>query len=121
MTQERGDLLPAPVYWWTEQEYNIEEKDVLTLARIELDKLDHGWSEEEVERRLDAAMTECRFRQQGVYGHIRKTGRKGPSWKKFMALVIEGVDGAQQGNDEPEREPTIGRAWPFGPRQRDDS
>ena len=123
MTRRRGDLLPAPVYWWTEQEYNIEEKDIITLAKIEVDKVHPEWSEEEVERRIDDALYECRYRQQGVYGHIRKTGRKGPSWPKFMKLIIEGVDcvGKDSVQDEEvetdaasgENGKSLGYAWPF--------
>lgn len=122
MTQ-RGDLVPAPVYWWTEQEYNIEEKDVRTLAKIEVDKVRPEWSEEKVEERIEAALRECRFRQQGVYGHIRKTGRKGPSWPKFMKLIIEGVDCVGQDSVQDEEVATdatsgesrnvVGHAWPF--------
>ena len=102
-----GGLVPAPIYWWTEQTYSIEEKDVITLARIELEKTHPEWSEEKIAERIEAALYECRFRQQGIYGHIRKTGRKGPSWPKFMKLITEGVnldggepDGDLDGSDE---------------------
>lgn len=118
MTRRRGDLLPAPVYWWTEQEYNIEEKDVITLAKIEVDKVHPEWSEEKVEERIEEALRECRFRQQAIYGHVRKTGRKGPSWPKFMRMVLEGVDGVGGAvhDEEDDRGDTcknVGCEWPF--------